>query len=153
MNKKSHNLITSFLLLSFIFLLFFVLVKKENISSKANYIRIAGQNIKVDLALDEKTRIQGLSGRSNLGEDEGMLFIFDSPGKYSFWMKDMNFSIDMVWLNKDQKIIYIKENASPESFPNSFGPNEEALYVLELVAGFTREHGVAIGDQIMFDIR
>ena len=72
------------------------------------YVKIAGQSVKVDLALTAAEQMQGLSGRTELKENEGMLFIFPQSGNYPFWMKDMNFPIDMIWLGEDLKVIYIK---------------------------------------------
>jgi len=102
-------------------------------------VHIAGQDIKVDLALTEAQREQGLSGRQSLNENEGMLFVFDSPGNYPFWMKDMNFPIDIIWLSEDGSVIYIKKNALPESYPEAYGPGTndgEAKYVWKLIQDF-----------------
>ena len=82
------------------------------------YIKIAGQKIKVDLALNLKTQEQGLSGRKSLNQDEGMLFVFENNEPHFFWMKDMNFPIDMIWISNDLHVIYIKKNADPKSYPN-----------------------------------
>ena len=51
--------------------------------------------IKVELAITPEARAQGLSGRPSLSENEGVLFVFDKPDKYSFWMKNMNFPLDI----------------------------------------------------------
>ena len=75
------------------------------------HVKIAGQVIKVELAITPEARARGLSGRQGLTQDEGMLFVFDTPGKYPFWMKDMNFAIDMIWISEDSKVVYIKKDA------------------------------------------
>ncbi len=116
----------------------------ENIKS----VLIAGQSIKVDLALTKETQIQGLSGRAELKENEGMLFIFDHSGIYPFWMKDMNFPIDMIWVNENMKVVYIKKNARPELFPEMYTPNENAKYVLEVVSGFSDKNNLKVGDEV-----
>lgn len=112
------------------------------------YIKIAGQNIRVDLALNSQTQEQGLSGRKGLGEDQGMLFVFEKPAVYSFWMKDMNFPIDMIWISEDLHVLYIKKDATPESYPEVFGPNQNSKYVLEVVSGFGDKNNLKIGDSI-----
>lgn len=61
-----------------------------------------------------------------------MWFDFQTDTNTGFWMKEMNFSIDMLFLNKDLKIMHIKENATPESYPESFGPSTPYRYVLEV---------------------
>src|SRR3989338_1806519 len=78
---------------------------------------------------------QSLSGRSGLAEGEGMLFVFPQDGKYGFWMKDMRFSIDILWLNASGMVVYMAQNVSPDSFPKSFESDVPARYVLELPAG------------------
>ena len=116
-------------------------------------VNIAGQSVKVDLALTQAEQEQGLSGRKNLLPNTGMLFVFDVPGKYLFWMKDMNFAIDMIWLTKDMKVDYIAKNAAPASYPATFGPGTQdglASYVLEVPAGFSDKNNLKIGDSVNF---
>lgn len=128
--------------------------KPENIKS----VKIAGQTIKVELALTPVERAQGLSGRNELKENEGMLFIFDKPGRYPFWMKDMNFPIDIIWLapseggDLEAKVIYIKKDARPESYPNTYGPgpDQDTKYVLEVVSGFAEKNNLKAGDRVKF---
>jgi len=114
------------------------------------YVKISGQMVKVDLALTQKEQEQGLSGRENLKNDEGMLFIFPKPLVNYFWMKDMNFPIDMIWIDKNFRVIYIQENALPSSYPDSFGPGVDNQYVLELSSGFSEKNNLKIGDRAEF---
>ena len=100
----------------------------------------------VSVADTVQARQQGLSGRSGLALDEGMLFVFPQDGKYGFWMKDMRFSIDILWLNASGTVVYMAQNVSPDSFPKSFESDVPARYVLELPAGYAEAHSVAIGD-------
>ena len=128
---------------------FWTAVNFDNIQS----VQIAGQNIKVDLALTPVEQEQGLSGRQSLAENEGMLFVFESPGKYQFWMKDMNFPIDMIWLNENGKVVYIKRNASSELYPETYGPGPNdgnAKFVLEVVSGFSDKNNLKVGDRAEF---
>ncbi|OGI58355.1 hypothetical protein A3C60_00625 [Candidatus Nomurabacteria bacterium RIFCSPHIGHO2_02_FULL_37_45] len=139
--------ISSFVLAVVFFILLFV-IPKDHRNIKA--IQIMGQNIRVNLATTDAAREQGLSGRENLKEDEGMLFVFDYPDKYSFWMKDMNFPIDMIWIGENKEIIYIKKNARPESFPESYGPTADSKYVLEIVSGLSSKNNLKEGDKVEF---
>lgn len=100
-----------------------------------------GQEIGLRVANTPENRQQGLSGFKKLEPDEGMLFIFDEPGIYPFWMKDMNFSIDIIWLKKtglkidgrdEYKIVHIAQQVSPESFPEAFVSDDLADAVLEV---------------------
>ena len=118
----------------------------DNIS----YVQMGGQNVKVDLALTEAEHTKGLSGKNELVENEGMLFVFDKPGKYSFWMKEMNFPIDIVWISSEMKVVYIKKNADPKLYPETYGPDTDAKYVLEVVAGFSDKNNLKVGDSLKF---
>ena len=105
------------------------------------------------LAQSLEDRVLGLSGREKLDENEGLLFIFDSPGIYPFWMKDMNFPIDIVWIGEDSgewRVVYIKKNAMPDSYPETFSPDKNAKYVLETVSGFFEKNNLKIGDTVEF---
>ncbi len=115
------------------------------------YIKISGQKIKVDLALTSETRARGLSGRAVLKEDEGMLFVFENVDKYKFWMKDMNFPIDIIWIDENQKVVYIQKNATPESYPETFGGEQNSKYVLEVVSGFSEQSDLKEGDKVSFE--
>jgi uncharacterized membrane protein (UPF0127 family) len=146
------NYLAGFFSLIIIFLLgyhFWTAVNFDNVK----YVKIAGQNIKVELALTPREQEQGLSSRQGLAENTGMLFVFTNPGKYSFWMKDMNFPIDIIWLSEDLKVVYIKNNASPELYPETYGPGENdgnAKYVLEVMSGFSDKNNLKVGDSALF---
>lgn len=114
------------------------------------YVKIGGVTLKVDLATTPKEQEQGLSGRISLGSDEGMLFIFPEPSLNYFWMKDMNFPIDMIWIGENQKIIYIKKNALPESFPDTYGPQKNSKYILEVNANFCEKNNLKENDSVEF---
>jgi len=107
---------------------------------------LGGFPIIIEIADTPAERERGLSGREQLAHDRGLLFVFEKPGKYGFWMKDMNFSIDIVWLDHDGKIIYIAENVAPSTYPQVFLPPIDALYVLEVSAGFLQIHNTNMGD-------
>ena len=111
---------------------------------------INGARIEVEIADSLSEKARGLSGMEGLGQNEGMFFVFDEPGYYSFWMKDMKFPIDIIWIANDKKIIDITKNASPGSYPSVFKPASSARYVLELNAGFADKHEIKIGDWAEF---
>ena len=118
-----------------------LLPQVQNVS----YISIGSTSISVEIANTPQKRIQGLSGRSTLPEGHGMLFVFDGEGDWGIWMKDMKFSIDIIWADNDGKIVTIARNVAPQTYPNAFYPEEPARYVLEVPAGFTETHGIAEG--------
>lgn len=131
------------------FLAAFILIDKNE---DGNFIRFAGQNVRVEIADTPAERELGLSGRERLGEKEGMIFVFDSPGRHAFWMKDMLFPLDIIWLDENLKVIYIKKDARPESYPEIFLPGEDAKYVLEVVAGFADKYNLKEGDGVELNI-
>ncbi len=122
-------------------------VLKSGDYEKRNIV-IEGQEILVEVADTDAKRTLGLSGHSALADGEGMFFIFDKPHKYSFWMKEMLFPIDIIWIREDFTIVDITENAEPSSYPNLFTPREKALYVLEVSAGFANQKELKIGDMV-----
>lgn len=93
-------------------------------------------------------RRQGLSSRPPLRDNNGMLFLYDLPGEYGFWMKDMNFAIDIVWLDEDDEAITIESRVSPQSYPHVFYPTGNAKKVIEVTAGVVEELGVKVGDRL-----
>jgi uncharacterized membrane protein (UPF0127 family) len=106
--------------------------------------------LKVEIAATDATREQGLSGHAPLPKDSGMLFVFPNAGVYGFWMKDMQFPLDMVWIGADQKVSGVAPGVTPQSFPEIFYPPTDVLYVLELPAGSAADHRIATGTQLRF---
>lgn len=105
-------------------------------------------SIKAELADTNIKRTKGLSNKEKLAENQGMLFVFEKPGFYSFWMKEMKFPIDILWIDSEQKVIDLTENLSPETFPQIFQPLKPVQYVLEVNAGFIKKYNIKIGDKI-----
>jgi len=103
--------------------------------------------VRVEVVRTVADKRQGLSGRADLPEGTGMLFIFDEPSELAFWMKDMHFAIDMVWFDASWSVVSVSENATPHSYPQHFSPETPAQYVLEVPAFFARENGIATGTQ------
>ena len=150
---KKH--IGNFLFIVFLFFGIFLISNfsknlTPQIPENIKHVKIAGQDIKVDLALTPAQQEQGLSGTVALAENSGLLFVFEKSGQYSFWMKDMNFPIDMIWINENMKIVYIKKDATLSSFPETYGPSDNAKYVLEINSGFSDRNKLKEGDNVLF---
>ena len=107
----------------------------KNIDQKIQTITISGQKFNLEFADTEQKREQGLSGRASLPKDSGLLFTFDKPDYHGFWMKDMKFPIDIVWLNDKKEMLSITRNLQPKSYPKIFYPPQEVRYVLEINTG------------------
>lgn len=96
---------------------------------------------------------RGLSGTKHLGNNDGMLLVFDRDEKWSIWMKDMHFPIDIIWLNQERKVVHIVKNASPDNYPQErFTPKVEARYVLEVPAGSVDARSVNINETAHFNL-
>lgn len=108
-----------------------------------------GVDISVRIADTDKTRQQGLSGFSILPLKQGMLFVFPQMGKYDFWMKDMNFPIDIIWLDKNGVIVDRVINLDPESYPKTFVSKDNAQYVLEIPAHTADKYGLTVGEKVL----
>ena len=131
-------------------------VSIENDSEK--YIEISKKEggyvkVTVDVSDSDEERKLGLSGRRYLGDYEGMLFVFEENTNVSFWMKDMYFPIDIIFVDGSGFITHIHDNAQPcESVNNcpSIGSNGWYRYVLEVNAGFCDRNGIEEGNSLQF---
>jgi uncharacterized protein len=106
------------------------------------------QALEFEVVASPEARAQGLSGRSEVPPGYGMLFVFDAPERYGFWMKDMLVSIDIIWLDNDGTIIGIEENVSPATYPKPFYPPRAVRLVLETKAGEARAQGWGVGTKL-----
>jgi len=110
------------------------------------YINKTKIDVQVASALFEKK--QGLSGKPSIEKNEGMLFIYKKDGKYGYWMKNMNFPIDIIWIDSNFQIVEISENIPPESFPQSFKSEKPIRYVLEISANLAKDKQISVGDRV-----
>ncbi len=114
-------------------------------------IWVGANKLMVEIASTTEARAKGLGGRNNLGEEAGMLFLFGEPDYQGFWMKDMRFPLDFIWIQGD-KIIDITSNvpapANPSDLLPIYQPAEKADKVLEVNAGWVARHEVKIGDTV-----
>jgi uncharacterized membrane protein (UPF0127 family) len=108
------------------------------------------QTFTLEVADTPAERMQGLSNRPKLADGTGMLFVFDRPSVQCFWMKDMRFNLDIIWVDADKKVVYIEPNVSPSTYPHSFCPNVPAQYVVEVNAGVAQQLRLEAGDTISF---
>lgn len=130
---------------------FLVTLPPSNLTPESiRYVRVAGQRVRVDLAISAEAQQKGLSGRTGLSDGEGMLFVFDIPAKRQFWMEGMKFSIDIIWITDNMQVVHIDKNAAPESYPARFGPDIYIKYVLEVPAGFSDKNNIKVGDPVVF---
>ncbi len=114
-------------------------------------LRIGEYQLAVEVADTPAEREQGLSNHVPLAEGHGMFFIFDTPGQYGFWMKEMLFPLDIVWIDENGKVIGVERNILPETYPNQiFMPKSPIKYVLEINSGEALRFGIDIGTSAAF---
>lgn len=109
---------------------------------------LGGKTFVMDIADTPVVQEQGLSGRKSLPDDGGMIFVFAQPDNYGFWMKDMNFPLDIVWLSPDLKIVHVEKSLATSTYPTIFYPNALSSYVLEISAGQSDKLNIKIGDTV-----
>lgn len=115
-----------------------------------HWVRIGGAQLFVSVADTPPTRQQGLSGTAGLGEFEGKLFIFDEAAPYGIWMREMNYAIDIVWINDALTVVHVENKVSPDTYPKTFTPPQPARYVLETNSGVAEKYGIRTGDTVSF---
>ena len=118
-------------------------------------LKVGSAEVGVEIADSQEKQIAGLSGRQTLGEDEGMLFVYAKPGAYGFWMKEMNFDLDFIWIS-DGRVVEITEDVPK---PNAEDADSLPVYqakvpveaMLEVNSGWAKRHDIKIGDEIMLE--
>ena len=151
--KLSKTHVTAAIILAVIVILFFT---RSNLNANINQnkniseVCINDKCFSVELAKTQAEKEKGLMFRESLNKDKGMLFIYDVPEKSGFWMKNTLIPLDIIWINKDDKIIHIVTAPPCKNDPcEIYSPGEEALYVLEINAGLTNEANIEEGDAVV----
>jgi len=113
-----------------------------------------GTRIKAEIAFTPEERALGLMFREGLEENEGMLLVFERLDFYAIWMKNMKFSIDIIWLSPEGKVVYIAANVPPcsEDPCPSYQPYQKAIYVLEVAAGTAEKEHIKVGCQLNIEL-
>lgn len=120
--------------------------------SLTNRVCFGDRCVNVEVVSKKEDLIRGLQFRESLPQDAGMLFVFDQTALHPFWMKDTKISLDIIWFNRQQQVVFIEHNAEPckkDPCP-SYNHEQPALYVLEINGGLARQWGIAVGDQAFF---
>lgn len=104
------------------------------------------------IADTEAARQKGLGDMDSLAVNEAMLLAFERDSQWSIWMQDVEYPIDVVWLDSQKRVVHIVKNMPPDSYPNSFVPEEPARYVVELTAGTVDKKSIKIGTVARFEV-
>ncbi len=115
-------------------------------------LQIDGKKLHTQISDDDAERSLGLGDRDCIEKNDAMLFVFDSESVNDrcFWMKDMKFSIDIYWLNKEKKVVDQALNVSPKDYPKIYCPQESSMYVIETNAGRLSSGDSFKGKQVVF---
>ncbi len=119
-------------------------------------IKFSEVTVQADVPLSSELQAKGLGGRTGLGDNEGMAWIYDQAGEYQFWMKDMLIPLDFVWIDQGQ-IVDLTANVAPPAPGqgtlglNIYQPKQPVSVVLEVKAGFIAQHHLSIGDPVEVD--
>lgn len=109
-------------------------------------IVLGNENFYSEVVSSPSRMYRGLGGRNDLCQSCAMLFQFSDSGKHSFWMKNMLFPLDIIWLLND-KIVHLEKNV-PKDFSGIMMPSDKADQVLEINAGNIERLGIKIGDKM-----
>ena len=122
--------------------------KLEAVEFPRGTIKLDDNVIEVQIADTQPRRVRGLMFQEQLPYDQGMIFVFDAPGLHSLWMLNMQFPLDMMWFDDQGKIVHIEKDVPPcksaleTATCTVVNPSAEALYILEVTAGFIDEFDI-----------
>ncbi len=136
------------------------LIKNSGQKTPSSSVTINQQTFKVEVAHTPQELMKGLSDKPFLPQNQGMLFIFNKPGMYAFWMRGMKFPLDILFINGN-KIVTIYENLPPAPFNiqnptcediSCYQPSEPVDKVLEINAGLVKKYDIKKGDGIKINL-
>ncbi len=113
------------------------------------HMSLASENFRLEVADTDAARQQGLSGRTGLPPNQGMLFMFSHPARQCFWMKDMRFSLDIIWADSAHHVVQVLPDLSPNTYPQTFCA-ANTQYVIELPAGTAAHARMQTGALLVF---
>ncbi|HET8671346.1 MAG TPA: DUF192 domain-containing protein [Candidatus Saccharimonadales bacterium] len=103
--------------------------------SNVRTLKIGPQRFDLEVAVTKEEQRRGLSGRRSLGRNQGMLFILRQGERPCFWMKGMQFPLDIIWTDKQHRVVHMESHLLPKTYPRTFCSPSNAAYVIELPAG------------------
>lgn len=140
--------------------IFYYLVINQNfagrpvlVNQSIRQLQIGEGQLRVEVADTDSKRKQGLGGRQSIASDGGMLFIFDKPGRYPFWMKGVSFPLDFIWI-RAEKIVDLTQNVLPPTLKQLdaslpvYQSKEDVDQLLEVPAGTIEKLNIKVGDTV-----
>ena len=104
------------------------------------------ERFSVEWATKPPQQEKGLSYRPCFPENGALLFSFPTDDRFGIWMKDMQFPIDVVWLDKDKRVVSVEKNMQPSSYPKVYYPATDVRYVIEFNVGMMNKLGAQTGE-------
>ncbi|AKM80402.1 TPA: DUF192 domain-containing protein [Candidatus Saccharibacteria bacterium] len=130
-----------------------VLIDQQQASAEKIPVQIGRGTYQVQILSTPENRDKGLSGTEKLDKTEGRLFVFPESDKWSIWMKDMKFPIDIVWLDSEKRVVHLVKDAQPDSYPETrFTPKKVARFVLEFPAGSIERSNIQLSSKATFEV-
>lgn len=145
--KNRDIIISGIIVFLIIFIITTYLFVYKNNSQVYKNIKIRDAIVKVEIADTKEKREKGLSKRKSLDENNGMFFIYYNKEVRTFWMKEMQFPIDIIWVDNDM-IAGIEGNVSPNGESEKRTSTVKVNKVIELNSGFCNENNIEVGDKI-----
>jgi uncharacterized protein len=108
-------------------------------------MRIGDRTFTLEVAADEETRTRGLMFRESMPEDHGMIFVFHDEQLRGFWMKNVEFPLDIIFLDSAGRVVSIRQ-MHPDQGRRITYSQEPAKYAIELNLGMAERAGVQVGD-------
>lgn len=116
-------------------------------------MQLGNTRVAATIADNQDARTQGLGDTRSLPQDAGMLFVFQQDDTWQFWMKDMHYNLDIIWLNANKNVVTIAQDVAPSTYPQTvYSPTAPARYVLEVNAGFAAKHNITVGEKATFTL-
>lgn len=127
------------------------------VAVKSTQVKTGNLAITAEVATTPKIQSKGLSSRENLATHSGMLFVFEQEERFRFWMKEVKFPLDMIWIDGNKKIADITHSAQPEpgiteNLLRIYQPASPVKYVFEVLGGTAAASGLRIGDSVEFEL-
>jgi uncharacterized membrane protein (UPF0127 family) len=118
--------------------------------AKTRTLQVGKASYTLEQAITSNEQKQGLSGRRAMSKNHGMLFVFQHEDQQCFWMKDMHFPLDIIWMDADRRVVFLAQYVDPSTYPRTFCSGDPAAYVIELPAGAVQRLRIHKGQVLNF---
>lgn len=151
--KENLRLIIGAAVVAFFVILILVITLSKTSSVTKTKVTISNKTFNVFVAKSDIEKQIGLSSKKEISENQGMLFLFDKPDFYAFWMKEMKFPIDIVYI-ENNKVTSIISNVKPPTNPGNlpiYKPQKKADMVIEINAGLATKYNFHEGSSVKIE--